>query len=124
MLTCAFIEWQIHGILNTVSWGVLFPLGVIVARYMRTFPSADPAWFYLHVGCQVSAYAIGVAGWGTGMKLGSESVGIQYRSHRYIGIALFCFATLQVKKHPIFFDYNPTYTEKIVYALPGQKGLH
>ncbi|KAL2957354.1 hypothetical protein AAZX31_18G142400 [Glycine max] len=118
------IKKNIHGILNAVSWGVLFPLGVIIARYMRTFPSADPAWFYLHVGCQVSAYAIGVAGWGTGMKLGSESVGIQYRSHRYIGIALFCFATLQVKKHPIFFDYNPTYTEKIVYALPGQKGLH
>lgn len=93
-----FLEWQIHGILNTVSWGVLFPLGVIIARYMRTFPSADPAWFYLHVGCQVSSYAIGVAGWGTGMKLGSQSEGIQYSAHRYIGIFLFSFATLQVKK--------------------------
>ena len=79
-------------------WGVLFPLGVIIARYMRTFPSADPAWFYLHVGCQVSSYAIGVAGWGTGMKLGSQSEGIQYSAHRYIGIFLFSFATLQVKK--------------------------
>lgn len=77
---------------------MLFPLGVIIARYMRTFPSADPAWFYLHVGCQVSAYAIGVAGWGTGMKLGAESEGIQYSVHRSIGIALFCLATLQVNK--------------------------
>ncbi|KAK7339078.1 hypothetical protein VNO77_19721 [Canavalia gladiata] len=87
---------NIHGILNAVSWGVLFPLGVIIARYLRTFPSADPAWFYLHAGCQVSAYAIGVAGWGTGLKLGSESKGVEYSLHRNIGIALFCFATLQI----------------------------
>ncbi|QCE11405.1 cytochrome b561 and DOMON domain-containing protein At4g12980-like [Vigna unguiculata] len=87
---------NIHGILNAVSWGVLFPLGVMIARYMRSFPSADPAWFYIHVGCQISAYAIGVAGWGTGMKLGSQSEGVQYSVHRNLGIALFCFATLQI----------------------------
>lgn len=90
---------------------MLFPLGVIIARYMRIFPSADPAWFYLHVGCQVSAYAIGVAGWGTGMKLGGESEGIQYSVHRNIGITLFCLATLQVNKivyiHSVLFcDYT------------------
>lgn len=60
------------------------------------FPSADPAWFYLHVFCQVSAYVIGVAGWGTGIKLGSESEGIQYTYHRNIGISLFALATVQV----------------------------
>jgi len=81
---------------------VLFPLGVMIARYMRSFPSADPAWFYIHVGCQISAYAIGVAGWGTGMKLGSQSEGVQYSVHRNLGIALFCFATLQVN-HIFFF---------------------
>ncbi|KAF5470260.1 hypothetical protein F2P56_010784 [Juglans regia] len=87
---------NIHGILNVVSWGILFPIGAIVARYMRTFESADPAWFYLHVLCQVSAYAIGVAGWGIGLKLGSESEGIQFTNHRNIGIALFCLATVQL----------------------------
>lgn len=87
---------QIHGVLNAVSWGILFPMGVIISRYLRTFKSADPAWFYLHVTCQVSAYAIGVAGWGTGMKLGSESKEFQYTGHRNIGITLFCFATVQV----------------------------
>ncbi|KAE8701376.1 Cytochrome b561 and DOMON domain-containing protein [Hibiscus syriacus] len=87
---------NIHGILNAVSWGILFPLGAIIARYIRTFESADPAWFYLHVFCQVSAYAIGVAGWGTGLKLGSESPGITYSSHRNIGIALFALATVQI----------------------------
>ncbi|GJY89209.1 auxin-responsive family protein [Tanacetum coccineum] len=87
---------NIHGILNAVSWGILFPVGIMIARYLRTWTSADPAWFYLHGFLQVSAYAIGVAGWATGLKLGSESKGVMYTGHRNIGIALFCFATLQV----------------------------
>ena len=87
---------QIHGILNGISWGILFPIGVIIARYLRTFNSADPAWFYLHVACQISAYAIGVAGWATGLQLGSESKGIVYTGHRCVGIVLFSLATLQV----------------------------
>ncbi|KAK9663934.1 hypothetical protein RND81_14G007400 [Saponaria officinalis] len=87
---------NIHGVLNAVSWGTLMPLGAIIARYLRVFKSADPAWFYLHIACQCSAYILGVAGWGMGLKLGSDSVGIVYNSHRNIGIALFCLATLQV----------------------------
>lgn len=87
---------NIHGVLNAVSWGILFPVGIIIARYMSTFPSADPAWFYLHVFCQVSAYAVGVAGWGTGLKLGSQSKGVKYSGHRNIGIALFVLATVQI----------------------------
>ncbi|GLU20573.1 hypothetical protein SLE2022_367640 [Rubroshorea leprosula] len=87
---------NIHGVLNAVSWGILMPLGAIIARYLKVFKSANPAWFYLHVSCQVSAYVVGVAGWGTGLKLGSESTGIQYNAHRNIGITLFCLATLQV----------------------------
>ncbi|KAL2508178.1 Cytochrome [Forsythia ovata] len=105
---------NIHGILNVVSWGIMFPIGIIIARYVRTFPSADPAWFYLHIICQVSAYAIGVAGWGTGLKLGSESKGVRYTGHRNIGIALFSLATLQIfalllrpkKDHKFRFYWN------------------
>ncbi|KAL1198303.1 Cytochrome and DOMON domain-containing protein [Cardamine amara subsp. amara] len=105
---------NIHGILNAVSWGLLFPIGAIIARYMRIFESADPAWFYLHVSCQFSAYVIGVAGWATGLKLGSESKGIQFNSHRNIGIALFAMATLQMfamllrpkKDHKLRFLWN------------------
>ncbi|MFS7964362.1 putative cytochrome b561 and DOMON domain-containing protein [Helianthus anomalus] len=105
---------NIHGILNTVSWGILFPVGIMIARYLRTFPAADPAWFYLHGSLQVSAYGIGVAGWVTGLKLGSESKGVEYTAHRNIGITLFCLATLQVlalflrpkKGHKIRFYWN------------------
>lgn len=83
--------------LNAVSWGVLIPLGAMIARYLRVFESADPAWFYLHIACQCSGYILGVAGWGLGLKLGSESKGTTYRPHRNIGIAIFCLATLQVR---------------------------
>lgn len=71
------------------------PLGVIIARYLKVFKSADPAWFYLHIACQTSAYVVGVAGWATGMKLGSEA-SIHNYPHRNIGITLFCLGTLQV----------------------------
>ncbi|GMI98623.1 hypothetical protein like AT3G25290 [Hibiscus trionum] len=115
---------NIHGILNAVSWGILFPLGAMIARYIRTFESADPAWFYLHAFCQVSAYAIGVAGWGTGLKLGTESFGITYSAHRNIGIALFVLATVQIfalfirpkKDHKYRFYWN-IYHHSFGYAI-------
>lgn len=87
---------QIHGVLNAISWGILLPLGVMIARYVKVFQAMDPAWFYLHITCQCSGYILGVAGWGLGLKLGSESKGITEHSHRNLGISLFVFATLQV----------------------------
>ncbi|XP_022989420.1 cytochrome b561 and DOMON domain-containing protein At5g47530-like [Cucurbita maxima] len=87
---------NIHGVLNAVSWGTLMPMGAIFARYLKVFKAADPAWFYLHVACQTSAYAVGVAGWATGIKLGGESAAVQYNTHRNIGIALFVLGSVQV----------------------------
>ncbi|CAN7058464.1 hypothetical protein IGI04_014681 [Brassica rapa subsp. trilocularis] len=83
-----------HGILNAVSWGVLLPMGAMMARYMKVFTA--PTWFYLHIVFQVSGYVIGVSGWATGIKLGNDSPGTSYSTHRNLGIALFTFATLQV----------------------------
>lgn len=84
-----------HGVLNTLSFGTLMPIGAMTARYMKVFKSADPAWFYLHVACQCSAYIIGVAGWATGLTLGNNT-GIHTRSHGNIGMTLFILGTLQV----------------------------
>lgn len=103
-----------HGVLNAISWGVLMPLGAVIARYLKVFKSADPAWFYLHVTCQSAAYIVGVAGWGTGLKLGSDSAGVTYSTHRTLGIIIFCLGTLQVfalllrpnKDHKIRFYWN------------------
>ncbi|KAI3846367.1 hypothetical protein MKW92_001744 [Papaver armeniacum] len=87
---------NVHGVLNAVSWGILMPLGALIARYLKVVDSAGPAWFYLHMACQHVAYVVGVTGWVLGLRLGSESVGIQYSAHRYIGIVLFSLGTLQV----------------------------
>nr|GEV33429.1 cytochrome b561 and DOMON domain-containing protein At5g35735-like [Tanacetum cinerariifolium] len=84
-----------HGVLNAVSWGVMMPMGAMAARYLKVFKGANPVWFYIHVTCQASAYIVGVAGWATGIKLGSDSTGIKYNTHRNIGIALFVLGTLQ-----------------------------
>ncbi|XP_047311452.1 cytochrome b561 and DOMON domain-containing protein At3g25290-like [Impatiens glandulifera] len=128
---------NIHGILNGVSWGILFPVGVIIARYLRTFESADPAWFYLHASCQLSAYAIGVAGWVTGLKLGSESVGVQYSDHRNLGITLFSLATVQMcalflrpkKEHKFrlywnIYHHSIGYTIIVISIINILKGFH
>lgn len=90
------MDLQVHGVLNAVSWGTLMPMGALIARYLKVFQSADPAWFYLHVSCQASAYAVGVAGWATGLKLGSES-SANNKVHGNIGLALFVLGTLQVR---------------------------
>ncbi|KZV20601.1 cytochrome b561 and DOMON domain-containing protein [Dorcoceras hygrometricum] len=87
---------NVHGVLNVVSWGILIPIGAMTARYLKVFKAANPAWFYLHAACQTSAYIVGVAGWGTGLKLGSDSPGVVHSVHRKIGITLFVLGTLQV----------------------------
>ncbi|KAI4964386.1 hypothetical protein ZWY2020_005875 [Hordeum vulgare] len=54
---------QTRGILNAVSWGILLPIGGMVARYLKTFKSAEPAWLYLHIAsCQLIAYMMGLCG--------------------------------------------------------------
>ncbi|XP_012699160.1 LOW QUALITY PROTEIN: cytochrome b561 and DOMON domain-containing protein At4g17280-like [Setaria italica] len=115
---------QIHGVLNAVSWGVLLPMGAIVARYLKTFRSADPAWFYLHVACQLAGYGVGVSGWATGMNLGRESEGVTYADHRDIGIAVFALGTLQVlalflrpKKEHKYRAYWNAYHHSVGYAV-------
>ncbi|KAI3786381.1 hypothetical protein L1987_40019 [Smallanthus sonchifolius] len=87
---------ETHGVLNAISWGVLMPMGAMAARYLKVFNVANSAWFYIHAATQTSAYIVGVAGWATGLKLGSDSTGIKYNTHRNIGIILFAFGTLQV----------------------------
>ncbi|KAI3932840.1 hypothetical protein MKX01_031822 [Papaver californicum] len=105
---------NIHGVLNAASWGMLFPIGAVIARYVQVFEAAEPAWFYLHVFCQLSGYAIGVAGWATGLQLGKQAQGFGNTLHRNIGITLFTFATLQIfalfarpkKAHKLRFYWN------------------
>ncbi|KAL7244363.1 hypothetical protein ACSBR1_016580 [Camellia fascicularis] len=86
-----------HGVLNTISWGIMMPIGLLVARYLKAVgPAADPLWFYLHIIVQLSAYIIGLAGGATGFLLLSKSSGIHHPCHLGIGIILFSLGLLQV----------------------------
>lgn len=87
--------FQKHGIINAVSWGILLPIGVMVARYLRPFAFADPVWLYIHITFQITGYILGVVGWGMGLQLQKYANPIQYR-HRNLGVAIFTLATLQV----------------------------
>ncbi|EYU22157.1 hypothetical protein ABFS82_09G017100 [Erythranthe guttata] len=84
-----------HGVINAVSWGILLPIGAITARYLRQIQSVGPAWFYMHVGVQISAIVLGTVGFGIGIKLGEMSPGRVYGPHRKLGFAAFCLGWLQ-----------------------------
>ncbi|PRQ48142.1 putative cytochrome b561/ferric reductase transmembrane [Rosa chinensis] len=79
--------------MNTISWGILMPIGAIVARNFKGF---GPAWFYIHVSCQILGSLGGIAGSVTGLMLGHKSSGIEYKGHKCIGITLMSLATVQV----------------------------
>ncbi|KAL4618813.1 hypothetical protein ACB092_06G037300 [Castanea dentata] len=85
-----------HGIVCGISWGIMLPVGVLIARYLKVFKATDPIWFKLHVTCQSSGYIIGLIGWATGLNLGAQLSGLRYKTHGCIGITLFCLATIQV----------------------------
>lgn len=95
LLIIFFCSLQIHGIINAISWGILLPIGIMAARYLRPFEFADPAWFYLHVFCQVTGYAGGTAGWVLGLRLQKFANPIKYY-HRNLGISIWALATFQV----------------------------
>lgn len=89
---------QNHGIISAVAWGLLLPLGVMAARYIRPFSGSNPAWFYIHVTCQCLGYIFGVIAWALGMRLHSLNEGAIPTKHRNLGISIFALATLQVIK--------------------------
>lgn len=87
---------NIHGALAVASWGVLIILGAMTARYIKQLPFADPGWFYMHVTLQTVAYLLGVIAWAIGLRLGVLSPGVEYHSHRSIGISIFTLASVQM----------------------------
>ncbi|XP_052883384.1 cytochrome b561 and DOMON domain-containing protein At3g25290-like [Gossypium arboreum] len=87
---------QVHGILNIFGWGLLLPIGAIVARNFSKFPLKCDDWYQLHTLCQTSGYIVGAVGWGTGIWLGNSSRQYTLKAHRILGIIVFTLATLQM----------------------------
>ncbi|KAF7815958.1 cytochrome b561 and DOMON domain-containing protein [Senna tora] len=86
-----FLSGKVHGILNGIGWGILMPIGVMLARYLKAFDNASPMWFHLHRALQILAYFIGTAGFGLGIYMRNYS-----HVHGYTGITIFSLATAQI----------------------------
>ncbi|XP_045830589.1 cytochrome b561 and DOMON domain-containing protein At3g25290-like [Trifolium pratense] len=87
----------VHGVLNIIGWGTLLPIGVIVPRYFRVYPfKRDPWWFYVHIGCQLTGFLVGTAGWVIGLVIGHSSKYYIFHAHRDFGILIFTFSTIQM----------------------------
>ncbi|MCD9560343.1 hypothetical protein HAX54_018963 [Datura stramonium] len=87
-----------HGILSTIGWGVILPIGVIIARYFKKGPihwNVQDQWKHAHKACQTCGYIIGATGWAIGLWLGHSSKYYSFPKHGAYGISIFTFATLQ-----------------------------
>ncbi|XP_050385078.1 cytochrome b561 and DOMON domain-containing protein At4g17280-like [Argentina anserina] len=82
-----------HGIINSVSWGIVIPVGVIVARNFKGF---GPIWFKAHRSIQIFGSLGAGAGIISGFVLGSMSPGIVYKQHKCIGITLLVLIIVQL----------------------------
>ncbi|KAL5202693.1 hypothetical protein ABZP36_013645 [Zizania latifolia] len=81
-----------HGALTIFGWGILIPLGAIVARYLR---HKEPLWYYLHVLLQFLGYIIGLAGVVSGIALYNRTHS-NFTTHRGLGISVLALGSLQV----------------------------
>ncbi|XP_020099736.1 cytochrome b561 and DOMON domain-containing protein At3g61750-like isoform X1 [Ananas comosus] len=94
-----------HGALAMFGWGVLLPVGAIVARYFRR---RDPLWYHLHVIIQFVGFLIGLAGAVAGIALYNR-VHSNFTTHRGLGVFILVLGSLQV----IAFFLRPDKESKI-----------
>ncbi|CAD6235551.1 unnamed protein product [Miscanthus lutarioriparius] len=80
-----------HGVLALVSWGVMVPAGVALARFFKRF---DPFWFYAHVVAQGLGFLLGVVAVVAGFRLDDDEGPVI--THKAIGVAVLVCAFLQV----------------------------
>jgi len=89
------IKARNHAILCTVGFLILLPLGVLLARYARTFTRS---WFWGHAVMQlVISGPVIFAGWAMGHQLANQ-LGLQslFDPHQKIGIALLALYVTQL----------------------------
>eukprot|EP00245_Coleochaete_scutata_P017231 TRINITY_DN834_c0_g1_i1.p1 TRINITY_DN834_c0_g1~~TRINITY_DN834_c0_g1_i1.p1 ORF type:complete len:951 (-),score=143.11 TRINITY_DN834_c0_g1_i1:668-3520(-) len=83
---------NIHGIINALGWGILIPVGALLARHGKSY---DPAWYYGHITVQSSGFLLGVAGFATGIVLHNRSK-VQRTTHFALAITILVLSVLQI----------------------------
>ncbi|KAJ0539493.1 putative cytochrome b561 and DOMON domain-containing protein [Helianthus annuus] len=81
-----------HGILNMMAWGILIPIGAMVARYLKHL---DPLWFYVHSSVQSLGFILGLAGVIAGFVL-DDRLDARVGKHKGLGISILVLGCLQV----------------------------
>ncbi|XP_047163976.1 cytochrome b561 and DOMON domain-containing protein At3g61750-like isoform X2 [Vigna umbellata] len=81
-----------HGILGIIGWGLILPVGAIIARYFR---HKDPLWLYLHAIIQFVGFTFGLSTFILGLQLYSK-MHAHIRAHRGIGIFALVLSILQI----------------------------
>ncbi|KAK1376626.1 Cytochrome b561 and DOMON domain-containing protein [Heracleum sosnowskyi] len=81
-----------HGVLALLGWGLVLPVGAIVARYLRHM---DPLWYYFHVVLQFTGFLIVVAAVAVGRLLYGR-LHANVPAHRGIGFFALALSILQV----------------------------
>lgn len=81
-----------HGVLALLGWGLVLPVGAIVARYFR---HVDPLWYYFHVVLQFIGFLMVVAAVAVGRLLYGR-LHANVAAHRGIGFFALVLSILQV----------------------------
>ncbi|XP_057439663.1 cytochrome b561 and DOMON domain-containing protein At3g61750 isoform X1 [Lotus japonicus] len=81
-----------HGIVGVIGWGLIMPVGAIIARYFR---HKDPVWFYLHSFIQFVGFAFGLITVLLGIQLYNQ-MHVHIPAHRGIGIFVLVLSILQI----------------------------
>ncbi|KAG6394104.1 hypothetical protein SASPL_144683 [Salvia splendens] len=103
---------RIHGAVNIMGWGVLLPIGAIIARY---FKESSNNWYNLHIMSQSSGFILGTLGWGIGITIKNEHHHMS--SHGVLGTLIFALATLQPDEEHDSRRYWIIYHNVLGYAL-------
>jgi hypothetical protein len=101
----SFDKARWHGLLVALGWGILMPIGIMMARYFKKY---DPFWFYAHISIQGAGFLLGVAGIIIGFNLNDDGLN-NIDVHKAIGIIILVFGALQIKA----FLIRPVKTSKI-----------
>lgn len=88
-----------HGIMMTLAWGVLAPVGVMLARYAKAAPSkpcGKPLWFQSHRIVQSCAVLLSLIGFGIAIAMVQQAGSAHFGSaHGALGLAVVLLGALQ-----------------------------
>ncbi|XP_078172797.1 cytochrome b561 and DOMON domain-containing protein At3g07570-like [Carex rostrata] len=96
-----FTKARKHALLVILGWGLLLPIGALVARYLKRYGHAH--WFYCHISIQIVGFALGVAGVVVGFDL-NDSGFVHYDTHKALGIVILvsgCLQAMALLAHPV-----------------------